>query len=192
MIDRILTELKNNPKQMILFVAAAALIMVILYLNFVLIPQVVGAFGAVMRMNKAQSELNSAQTDAARIATLKKSIVSFEAKVDKYEKMLPAQQEIPSLLESLSDMAKSSGIKIVGIMPVAAKEEKFQKEQIYKETPILISAKSGYHELGRFVSDMENSDRFMKVADIQIKVSAATPKKHDVELLVLTYVLLKR
>ena len=192
MIDRILTELKNNPKQMMLAVAAAALIAVIVYLNFVLIPQVAGAFGAVMRMNKAQSELNSAQTDAARIATLKKSIVSFEAKVDKYEKMLPAQQEIPSLLESLSDMAKSSGIKIVGIMPVAAKEEKFGKEQIYKETPILISAKSGYHELGRFLSDLENSDRFMKVDDIQIKVSAAVPKKHDVELLVLTYVLLKR
>ena len=88
-------------------------------------------------------------------------------------------------------MAKSANTKIVGIMPVTGKEEKAEKNQIYKEIPILISAKSGYHELGRFLNSLENSDRFMKVGDMHIRANPATPKKHDVELLVLTYILLK-
>ena len=48
-----------------------------------------------------------------------------------------------------------------------------------------------YPSLRKFLSSMENSDRFMKVADIQIKSNAQSPKKHDVEILVLTYVLLR-
>ena len=37
---------------------------------------------------------------------------------------------------------------------------------------------------------LENEDRFMKVVDIDIKENKAAPKRADVELLVLTYVLL--
>lgn len=191
-MNKIISDLKNNPKQMLVVIAGVSFILIVLYLNFILIPQVGGVFGGIMRMSKAQSDLRSAQTDVARIPKIKQSIASFEEKVNTYEKMLPAQQEIPSLLENLSNMAKDSSIKIVGITPVSVKEEKLNKDQIYKEQPILISAKSGYHELGKFLNNLENSDRFMKVADIQIKSSPAAPKKHDVELLVLTYILVKR
>ncbi|MCX5680091.1 MAG: type 4a pilus biogenesis protein PilO, partial [Candidatus Omnitrophica bacterium] len=59
-----------------------------------------------------------------------------------------------------------------------------------EEIPILINARSGYHELGKLLSNMENADRFMKVSDIQIKSNSQLPRKHEVEILVLTYVLL--
>jgi len=62
---------------------------------------------------------------------------------------------------------------------------------VYKEIPIMVTAKAGYHEVGRFIASLENSDRFMKVVDIQIKADRALPRKHDVELLVVTYVLLE-
>ena len=104
--------------------------------------------------------------------------------------MLPAEQEIPKLLEDLSDMAKRANVKILGITPMASKQEA-QPAEIYQEIPILINAKSGYHELGKFLSDLENAGRFMKVADIKIKENKVSPKKHDVELLVLTYKLLR-
>lgn len=192
MISKIISDLKANPRQMMILAAGSSFIILVLYINFLLVPQVSGVVGGIMRMNKAQAELRTAQTEGARIPQLRESIESFQEKVDKYENMLPAQQEIPSLLENLSNMARDSGIKIVGITPVATAEDRPGKDQIYKEQPILISAKSGYHELGRFIDNLENSSRFMKVGNIQIKASSASPKKHDVELLVLTYILLKR
>jgi type IV pilus assembly protein PilO len=120
---------------------------------------------------------------------LKKKFDEYDSKIEVYEKKLPAQQEIPDLLESLSKMARNADISIVGITPVPSKLQKDRKGQVYKEIPILITAKSGYHELGRFLSNMENTDRFMKVVDIKIRANAAAPKRHDVELMVYTYVL---
>ena len=112
-------------------------------------------------------------------------------KVESYEKKLPVEQEIPALLENLSDMAKDSNIKIVSIVPAMPKDNNpGNKSLIYREIPILITAKSGYHELGHFLNSLENADRFMKVVDINIKANKASPKKHDVELMICTYVLL--
>ena len=90
-------------------------------------------------------------------------------------------------------MYKRQDIKIVGIVPAMSylKDDKsVKKSQIYREIPILITAKSGYHELGSFLNNLENADRFMKVVDIDIKANKTSPKKHDVELMVCTYILL--
>jgi Tfp pilus assembly protein PilO len=181
--------MKSNQKQLIVLFGLVALTLLIVYANFILIPQVSGLFGSVVRMGKAGADLKNATADVSRIDDMRGAMTSYREKVERYEKMLPAEQEIPSLLENLSSMAKSSGVKIVGITPVSSREESRAKKQVYKEIPIQISAKSGYHELGIFLAGLENADRFMKVSDIQIKSNSGSPKKHDVELMVLTYVL---
>jgi Tfp pilus assembly protein PilO len=90
-------------------------------------------------------------------------------------------------------MAKDSDIKIVGIVPVLSKlkdDKSVKKGQTYQEIPILITAKSGYHQIGHFLSSLESADRFMKVTDINIKANKLSPKNHDVELIICTYILL--
>src|SRR3989338_6461538 len=129
-------------------------------------------------------------SDISMIEKYKSNIEAYKAKVERYEKTLPAEQEIPSLLETLSRMAKSSNIKISALTPVSGSGKGGETTHTYREIPILISAKSGYHELGQFLSAMENSDRFMKVVDIDIRANNTTPRKHDVELLICTYILL--
>lgn len=186
-------DFTKNKTQSMIFIALIAALIVIVYFNYLLKPQIVRVAGAVIKVSRIGNDLKNARADIERIGKFKSDIDSYKEKVDRHEKMLPAEQEIPSLLETLSSMAKSSGVKIVGIMPSVTKEvDKLSRSQIYQEIPILISAKSGYHELGRFLNRLENSDRFMKVVDIQIKANTPTPKKQDVELLVLTYILLKK
>lgn len=184
-------DFSKSQKQIMMLIVVSSLIALIAYFNFLLKPQMRKVFSTVSMLNKSQNDLRSAQADIANIDKYKNDISMFEEKVDRYEKMLPAEQEIPSLLESLSTIAKNSNIKIVGITPTALREGSGARDRVYQEIPILISAKSGYNELGRFLSSLENSDRFMKVADIEIRSNRVMPKKHDVELLVLTYVLPK-
>jgi Tfp pilus assembly protein PilO len=104
--------------------------------------------------------------------------------------MLPTEDRIPALLENLSEMAKNANMNIVSIMPIG-KGPTRPEAHACREIPIMITAKAGYHELGRFLSALEHSGRFMKVTDLQIKGNKAIPKKHDVELSVVTYVLLE-
>lgn len=192
-ISKILGQIdfKKNQKQILIFAGLVAALVVFLYFNLLLRPQVMWVIDSVAKMNTAGSDLKSAKDAIAQIPKFKADIDAYKEKVDSYERMLPAEQEIPSLLESLSSMAKSSGVRIDSITPVVKKEDKNQAAQVYQEIPILITAKSSYHELGQFLSKLENSERFMKVVDIDMKYNKATPKKHDVELLVLTYILNK-
>jgi len=186
----IMTILNNKKTQKALLLALLAALAIIFYLNFLLKPQLIMVMNAVVSRNKAGRDLKNAEEKIAKVTGYKIELASYEEKVKKYEKILPAEQEIPGLLENLSNMARSSGVKIVEITPAMPKDGAFQKGDIYQEMPILITARSGYHELGCFLSSLECSDRFMKVVDIAIRSDKASPKKHNVELLVITYILL--
>ena len=181
----------KNKMQVIALIGAVVIIIAVVYFNFILKPQVTGVVREIIKKNMITRELKDAQGDVGRIAALKKDIESYNVKIERYEKVLPAEQEVQTLLESLSDMARASNVKIVGITPSINKGEGVRSNKIYNEIPILISAKSGYHELGNFLAKLENSDRFMKVVDIKIHSNTATPKRHDIDLLVLTYILLR-
>ncbi|MDD5495487.1 MAG: type 4a pilus biogenesis protein PilO [Candidatus Omnitrophica bacterium] len=191
MID-ILERLNKNKKQAMIFFIAAFVIVVILYFYILLLPQIMALTDILGQTGKRVFELKEAQAAVSNIDNLKKAVKVYNEKIDIYEKRLPAENEIPTLLESLSIMARDSNVKIIGITPVTLfGDQKKPRGRIYQEFPIQVSAKAGYHELGCFLGRLENADRFMKVIDININADAATPKKHDVELVVATYILLK-
>ncbi len=183
-------DLKKNPKQTAILITLLSVIALIIYINFALLPQIRNAIGQTAKAKKMRSEIVSAEKDIKGIGFLKNEIISNKDKINKYEKMLPAEQEIPKLLEELSDMAKAANVKIVAITPATNKPAAAGKGSVYQEIPILISARSGYHELGHFLYNLENCDRFIKIVDIEIRGNKASPNRHDVELLITTYVLL--
>jgi len=183
-------DLKKNKKQVMIFVVLIFLISIFIYFKCCFGPQIARVSGLLSKVGKTNQDLKSAMSDISMIEKYKSNIEAYKAKVERYEKTLPAEQEIPSLLETLSRMAKSSNIKISALTPVSGSGKGGETTHTYREIPILISAKSGYHELGQFLSAMENSDRFMKVVDIDIRANNTTPRKHDVELLICTYILL--
>jgi len=187
-------DLKKAQPQVLIFAGLISCVVLVVLIFFLLVPQINKITDILAKTGKAMADLKEAEYQVSRIDKYKTDIATFKEKVDIYEKKLPAEQEIPSLLENLSTLAKKSSISIVGITPVApvsTKDQKVQKSAIYQEFPILVSAKSGYHELGSFLSSLESSDRFMKVVDIEMNSNKATPKKHDVDLMVYTYILLK-
>jgi len=189
-LNNIFTNLKKNPKQMIIVISSAVLLSLFVCIVFVFKPQIVNISGVRARLSKINADLKGARSDIARIGVMKDTVDSYKKKIGLYEKTLPTEDGIPGLLESLSGMAKSANMRIAGIVPIIQKKPE-AGNRAYEEIPITITAQAGYHELGRFLASLENSDRFMKVTDIQIKADKASPKKHDVELLVVTYVLLE-
>ena len=189
-ITSLLARLKSNPKQMVIAVFAALIIVLLVYFNFLLNPQIVYLFSSRSKLSQLNADLKSARNDIAKIGDMRKQVEMYNKKIGQYEKTLPTKEGIPSLLENLSEMAKSANMRIVGIVPVDHNEPA-ASGRAYKEMPIKIIAKAGYHELGRFLSSLENSDRFMKVIDMLVRADKASPKKHDVELMLVTYVLLE-
>ena len=192
-IDLKSIDLKRPETQVLLLTVLISLIVAILYIYLVFIPQFVRVFALSGNIEKMRLELKSARYTVADTDKLKNILKENSEKIESSEKKLPAEQEIPTLLEDLSNMARDSRIKILSIVPAMSYfdgDKSGNKSQIYREIPILITARSGYHQLGHFLNGLENADRFMKVVDIGIKADKASPKEHDVELMVCTYILL--
>lgn len=185
-------DFKDPKVQRTIVISLFGLIALVAYILLMFLPQAVYDINMVGKTLKMRSDLKEAGSLISEKETLKKKATEYKNKIEVYEKKLPAQREIPNLLENLSKMARNANITIVGITPVTLKSQKEKTVQVYQEIPILITARSGYHELGRFLSNLENGDRFMKVVGINIKTNAATPKKHDIDLTVHTYVLAAR
>ncbi len=181
----------KDPKQMTIAAVLVGVCLAGLYIKFLLLPQMRFVARSSADLKKAAAAAGALERDISETGGLKKQVAMFRDKIASRERMLPAEQEIPKLLEDLSNMAKKENVKIIGITPLKPNQE-LKPDQTYREIPILINAKSGYHELGKFISDIENADRFMKVVDINIKQDAAAPKKHDVQLMVFTYQLLEK
>lgn len=184
-------DFQKNKKQTALLVTLAVVLGLLAYLNFILIPQVVSVFGAFGKISKLKAEVKGMKADISTIDKLKNDLAGYDGRIERYIKMLPAEQEIPALLESLAVMARDANVRIVAITPVSGKEAEGEKGRVYQEMPIQISARSGYHELGRFLASLESSPRFMKVVDMEVHGNKTAPKKHDIDLMLTTYVLVK-
>ncbi len=183
-----LNALKNNPKQMMIAISAVIALTVFAYLNFALKPQIVNIISVRSKLGKAATGLKSAKIDIAKIGEMRRAVDSYNNKITEHEKALPSEDKIPALLESLSEKAKNAEMRIVGIVPMAVKEID-GTSRVYRKIPINITAKAGYHELGHFLSSIENSDRFIKVTNIQIRGDKSSPRMHNVDLTVVAYVM---
>lgn len=188
-LRRSLDKLKRDPKQLVVVMSVAVVVGLLFYLIVILRPQLTAIADIRSKLGKARNELKSATNDIAMIPSMTSTVETYNKKIGTYDKTLPTEDGIPDFLASLSSMAKNCNMAILAIVPVESKTDTNPKK-IYKEIPIKITARAGYHDLGKFLASLESSDRFIKISDIRVKYNSSTPLKHDIELLLATYVLL--
>lgn len=185
--------LKKAKKNEIIIYAIAASCIVFVGYYFLFLSPVISRFFSVFReVARAQSKLNDARLSINRVPKIKEEIEELRYRTNLYSNKLPKEEEFPVVLESLSDMAKNADVKITKILPVknsATFSEENIKSGTYNQKEISIDAQCGYHQLGEFITALENAERFMEVSDIKIEAGKANPKRHNVQLIVKTFVL---
>lgn len=101
-----------------------------------------------------------------------------------------SEGQISGLLQDISSEANSSGIKIIQIRPIRAPQGVKSAVVSDKLIPILINLELAcdYHNLGRFINRLENSDVFMGVQEMKISTQLPDYLKQKVTLVIKTYV----
>ncbi|MCK4463001.1 MAG: type 4a pilus biogenesis protein PilO [Candidatus Omnitrophica bacterium] len=185
-------KLGKTKKETLAFIIVGVILFIFLYFQIFLKVAISQIFALNPEIRKLKIDIKNTKEDLHHEEMFTKRLKNMEGKIDIYERKLPVEHEIPMLLEDLSRMAKDSYVKILGITPVSISMRRRQKEsKVYREIPIMIRAKSGYHELATFINRLEDAGRFMELSDIKIKSSKPDFRRHDIELTVSTYVLLK-
>lgn len=135
----------------------------------------------------------------AKEATLRKSFekkASQAANLDAYRaqieemdqtfgallKQLPADTEVPGLLEDITETGLGSGLDFRSI---SLKGEAVR--EFYIELPIGIDVAGGYHELATFVSGVAGLPRIVTLHDFTIKPSGKNPNELQMSILGKTY-----
>lgn len=170
-----------------ILIVLASIILFISYLNFLLKPTVANLKEINPKLQKLAQDIEKVELWSKKQAEMERQLSELRSKMSHYEVMLLAAEEIPSLLEELSEVAHRSNVKIIGIKPKKMTLSESKPKMPYQEVPISIKAKCGYHQLGRFISRLESADRLFAISDIEIKSVLQRPKSHDVTLIVSTF-----
>jgi len=181
-----LKELFMDKTKLNYFVLA---VIITVYLFSFFIPEIKKLLSELTRCAQVKRRILGIEKEWANIDSFKEKIARLNKEIDHYEKKLPGEKEIPAVLKYLSVSAKKLNVKITGIKPVGQNQD---KEQIYYSVPILVKAKCGYHQLGRFINELEKTDRFMKISNINIKGKPYQDNSLNIQLSVVTYVMSKK
>lgn len=184
-------ELKEKDKLLALFVIVGIAALAF-YFNLFLRPQFSKFIANNREFQVIKKRVASAEALIRNSERIKLQYENFKKQSELLEHRFPVHDEMSSLLEDFSNIAESSGVKILKIKPLGtagSDSAAGASGAFYSIFPILIEAKAGYHQFGAFVNKLENMDRFIKIEKMDIKHSSTDPRRHDVVLEVVTYVM---
>lgn len=105
-------------------------------------------------------------------------------KMNRLEVGLVGTDQVPAFLESLSQVARGSGVKITSLSPLPQNQPTTKN---YEVVPIQIYAVAGAHELGRFIDALESGQILIRVTQLKITGDPSGGKQHKIELSLAAY-----
>ena len=96
--------------------------------------------------------------------SLLKEIEQIEQDISFYQKKISPRKEVSWVLDEVTKIAKDAEIKIATLEPQPPEDI-----GIYTRLPLKLKVECSYHELGNFLSRLENSEKFLRVDSMQIE-----------------------
>jgi type IV pilus assembly protein PilO len=130
----------------------------------------------------------SKQKLLVNINEYKEQMKTIESRLTTLVQLLPSANEVPSLVNQISQAGRESGLnfKEISMLP----EKKFR---YYVEMPIKMRVNGSYHQLGDFVSRVAELSRIVTFHDFTLVVNPEAQKQRivgeslDLEILAKTY-----
>ena len=188
-----INKLSKEKSQLLVLYFLVVVILLASYFYFFLQPKIRMLQETLPKVNRIQKALAEADRLIANTVSLKEEIATLKEEVGCYESQLPTEKEIPVILDHLSELSSQEKVTIVSIKELGVRQdpEAEGEEQVYHEIPIAIEMKSGYHQLSKFVNQIENSDRLMKINDVEIKSDLENLSEHNIQIVISCFVLVK-
>ncbi len=136
------------------------------------------------KINALSQETKETTDNAARMPQYEREVKSLSEKIEKISQKVKPKGEMPLIIENISRIANKSGVKIDQIMPDQSAEKQVlkNKQGVYYSIPILVEARSGYHQFGHFFNQLEVEGIFMDIPEFSIMGNASEPMQHKIKL----------
>jgi type IV pilus assembly protein PilO len=116
--------------------------------------------GQVARL---QQDLFQKKRISEELPKLEAALQSLQQDLEKAQRRLPEEKEIPNLLTQINRLGQEAGLNFTLFKP-----GKPTKDEFYTQIPIRIRADGTYHALGRFFEQLSRMERIVNITDLKL------------------------
>ena len=185
MLENILNQLPKIDEKSRNFILGGVLILIFILDYFLVMgPQLNTLRALNPKISALSSDIKTAKEGMAKINQYRQDIAKLNEKQEKANRRVITKEEVNWVLDSISRIAIDERVKIDQIMPLKGSETVLlsNKEGKYYSFPIMVNARCGYHELGKFLNKIEHGDVFLSVNDLNFAASGDGTDRHIAKL----------
>ena len=191
-------QLSPREQKTLLSVAGLGIVILWVYITAIVRPLMREGGQLGQQLREAREQLKLLEAATANEDALREQYHQLEQNVLSLRKLLPSEEELPAVIELVSDMASQSQVKIQTIFPQrpmgnevgGGKKDKGAAPKqlaVYKDVLIQIDALAGFHQLGAFLSLVEQGDKPMQIANLRITQDPKETRRLRIKLLLKSY-----
>lgn len=152
--------LENNKWK----VAGAGIVLLTCFLVWTyIIPEFQQSLQLYSNLQEKKAEIASVKNWQNRLGRLNKNQQKLEDYLSKIFLNLPENDRMSTIVDQVFHEAKSEDVRVLQMRPADQ-----IKHEGYLEIPISVEVKGSYHEIGRFVNNIERSKYLMKVVKVSL------------------------
>jgi type IV pilus assembly protein PilO len=181
----------NKRDQIMLMICVAALGLVYAFHKWVYTPKGAALDTLQERVTSLEASNESVRREEARGTAdqLKKDAETYGRMLLLMRQLVPASNEVPTLLEQISDAARQTGLELGGITPLGV-----VPGEVFDTHRFRMGVTGPYHRIGQFLDNVGSLTRIMAPMNLTLRPSAKTGARAAERLLdasfdVQTYVL---
>jgi Tfp pilus assembly protein PilO len=169
--EQIGNKLKNLDEKNLYYLFGGILVLIFVIDYLVLMsPQLNSLYKLGPNIATLNDNITKAKNDASQVEHYKKEIDRLTEEIEILRGEVRSKEEVSIILEQVSLIADKNKIKIDQIAPVFQDQTKIldSKDAVYYTLPIDIDARASYHDLGRFINELENANLYFKISAFSI------------------------
>lgn len=188
---KILDSLELDNKKLILIFLFSAVILYIDF-SFILKAQLAGLSKSSIEITRRKSDIAVLESDLKNMQDLKAKQALPAQKGASKAKRFITESQVATLLQDISKLANNNDIRILQVKPSrdqkASTESKLNLGPNFSTLYISLDLLGSYHQLGKFINDLENNQVLMIVQEIKIDSQKDNYVKQAASIILKTYV----
>ena len=168
--------------QRILIAAGTGVLIIGVFIYFFCLPQFKEIERLRQDISSSKKELKQIKQKAAQLDHYRERMEDARAKFTIVSRALPLKNEVPSLLTSVSQAGKDSGLSFLLFEPRSEKKQDF-----YAELPLNMKLSGSYHELGEFFDKLARMPRIVNVKHFKLSSQKESSAKLNIDCTAETY-----
>ena len=175
---------KLDAKQFFALLAVAVVAVLAADIFLIARPQVGVITALCAKTAQLRSDIDMLLVNKQRMGQMRERLEGARREAMDFKAMVHKVDAIPAVLKTISTLANQYGVKIDQLVPqksdgvVAVTNE----DGKYTGLSILVKARSGYHDLGRFLNRLEQEKDFWQIERLDITADENDPARHAVKM----------